>query len=102
MAYALINGKREVLEISELPIENTNPNLSVVQIPDFQEGDEINFYIIVNEVNEQGVVTSYSAVRQNPYVRELLNKNFELQTELAEVKSKLQIATETIDFLLGV
>lgn len=110
---ALINNKKEVMQIAE-EIQNSNPNFGVVDIYDFQEGDEIDHYIIVNEVVE-GIVTSYSAVKQSPYVRNLLEKaalieqeNTSLKlamTEMAESheqeKTEMQLALAELAELVG-
>lgn len=95
MKYALINEKNEVLEIKETEILNSNPNFSVVKLNAFEEGDEIQFYIVVNEVNELGEVASYSAVKQTPYIKNLLQENSDLKSRLEVIEA----ATE--ELILG-
>ncbi|WP_018755208.1 hypothetical protein [Paenibacillus terrigena] len=93
--YALINERNEVLEIKETEIQNSNESMRVVQVTGFKEGDEINFYLIINDINEDGIVTSYSGVKQNPYVKELLTKNAELRAK----QDLMQTAMD--DLILG-
>lgn len=91
MKYALINSKREVMEIKESTIANTNPNLSVVELPDevdFVEGDEVNFYIVLS-FNADGAYSHYSAVKQTPFIQTILAENKSLKDQLALVQSAL-------------
>lgn len=98
--FALINEKNEVLEIKETEITNSNPDMKVVQINAFSEGDELSFYIIVNEVNEDNHVMSYSAVKQNPYVKELLAKNAELKAENEALKARQALTEKALEDLI--
>ena len=80
--YVLLNELNEVLEIKEAEIVNNNPNMKVVRMhTPFKEGDELNYFIMVTEITENNVVSMYSAVKQNPYVKELLTKNAELKAQ---------------------
>ena len=84
MNYVLLNEKREVLEVSSQIIVNSNPHYEVAQINVFMEGDEVNFYIVVRNI-EDGVVTEYSAVKQTPFISSILEENKMLKNSLADL-----------------
>jgi len=46
--------------------------------PYFKPNDEFEYYISVNEVDENGFITSHSTIRQAPSAKLLLEKNAEL------------------------
>ncbi|MFW5436551.1 hypothetical protein [Paenibacillus apiarius] len=95
MAYALINKKGEVIEVRREAFE-TNPAFEVVRIYDFLEGDELNYYIVINKLSDSEddepyrVVTSYSAIRQTATVARLRLDNEKLQQDNAALL--LQVA----------
>lgn len=88
---ALIDNKMEVLEIKE-SILNTNPDLEVVEIDGFTEGDELNYYIVINKLSEATEdepirkVTSYSAIKQSAIIQRLRLENDRLHLENIELK----------------
>jgi len=54
----------------------------------FELGDEFEYTIWINEVDNEKNVISYSAIRNNPQAQRLLNENNQLKAENAQLKSQ--------------
>ncbi|MEK3729706.1 hypothetical protein [Lysinibacillus sp. FSL W8-0953] len=96
MNYTLINSNGEVLEISKKPIVTMNDNFRVVRINEFEDGDEINYYIVVLDTNDDGIVTAYSAVKQTPFISTILQENAMLKNSLADLWEIVLLGGDTI------
>lgn len=59
----------------------------------FEVGDEFEWTIWINEVDENKKLISYSAIRNNPNAKRLLEENKIL-------KEQLQATQEAVDFLI--
>ncbi|MFW5433692.1 hypothetical protein [Paenibacillus apiarius] len=86
MAYALINDKREVIEIREEPFNTDKIGFEVVKFSGVTEGDELNFFIIVTKLedSEDGepyrIATAYSGIRQTAALQRLRLDNQRLES----------------------
>lgn len=65
----------------------------------FAVGDEFEWTIWVNEVDENNQLLSYSAIRNNPNAQRLLRENDQLKQENALLKAQNQALTERADFI---
>lgn len=84
---------KQVVEIHEMePIVSSDYDYAISE--SFAVGDEFEWTIWINSVNEDKNLTSHSAIRNNPNAKRLLEENQEL-------KSRLQLAEDMIlDLLL--
>lgn len=72
--------KKQVVEIYEDKPE-TETGYGYVKTDQFKVGDEFEYTITVNNVNDKKELTSYSAIRNNPNAKRLLEENKELTEE---------------------
>ena len=66
----------------------------------FQLGDEFAYVITIDSVDEEGNMLGYSSFRNNPYAQRLLTENVQLKAENADLKERLAMSEEVIDFIL--
>lgn len=72
------NLKKQVIQIhEEKPI--TSDGYSYAKSEDFKIGDEFEYTIWIDEVDEKNNLMSYSAIRNNPNAKRLLRENEELK-----------------------
>lgn len=80
--------KKQVVEIHEIePSLSSDYDYAISDI--FKPGDEFEWTIWINEVDEDKNVTSYSAIRNNPNAKQLLEENEHLKT----LNNELMLAT---------
>lgn len=65
----------------------------------FAAGDEFEWTIWINEVDESKNLQSYSAIRNNPNAQRLLRENDQLKQENTLLKAQNQALTERADFI---
>lgn len=91
-------GTGQVVEIyAEQP--SVTPGYDFATSNQFAVGDEFEWVIWVNEVNENGQLLSYSAIRNNPNAQRLLRENDQLKQENTLLKAQNQALTERADFI---
>lgn len=91
---------KQVVEIHEtLPDEKNG--YAVVVTDDFKPGDEFAQTIWVNDVDEDGRLTSYSAIRNNPNAQRLLRENVELKAENQRLQNELDNGLMELTMLIA-
>lgn len=76
---------KQVVQIHE-NVPASHEYYNVVFTDDFKVGDEFEFTIWINEVNEEGNLISHSAIRNNPNATRLLEENYQLKLDNEKLK----------------
>ena len=79
---------KQVVEIHETEPTLTN-GYEYGKSNEFALGDEFEQTIWINKVDEYKIVTSYSAIRNNPQAKRLLAENDQLKQENIQIKTDL-------------
>ena len=88
MAYLEYQEKSKlVVAIHKEEPKEIEEGYKIAESSDFKVGDEYEFIIYVNEVNEEGFVTSSARVRQNPKV--VIEQLKETMQELNSSKARI-------------
>lgn len=89
---------KQVVEIHEAaPTVSSDYNFAVSN--QFVVGDEFEWTIWVNEVDEEQNLTSHSAIRNNPNAKRLLQENERLKKENELLKARDKALSERADFI---
>lgn len=79
---------KQVVQISENELQSEN-GYNVAKSDDFKVGNEFEMTIHINEVDENNFITSYSAIRNNPIAKRLLQENAEFKNKNQELENAL-------------
>ena len=91
---------KQVVEIHENePIVSDDYDYAMTA--QYKVGDEFEWTIWVNEADEEKNLTCYSAVRNNPNAKRLLEENKELKIQNQVLEQSIAELEEVIDILLG-
>lgn len=89
---------KQVVEIHELK-PNVSGDYDYTTSDNFAVGDEFEWTIWINEVNEDKELVSHSAVRNNPNAKRLLQENEQLKQENQLLKAQNNALSERADFI---
>lgn len=89
---------KQVVEIHEaVPTVSTDYDYAISD--QFIVGDEFEWTIWVNSVDEEKNLTSHSAIRNNPNAKRLLQENQQLKHENVMLKAQNNALAERADFV---
>lgn len=101
MKYVVYEKETKIVKqiLLEQPTE-VQEDLLVATSDVLNLGDEVSNQITIHEVDEKGKITSYSAYKIAPGVRELLDEMSKKDTEIKTLKEQLSLAQQAIDDLI--
>lgn len=89
---------KQVVEIHEIePTVSTDYDYAISD--NFTVGDEFEWTIWVNSVDDDKNLTSHSAIRNNPNAKRLLQENEQLKHENELLKAQNKAMSERADFV---
>lgn len=92
--------KKQVVEIHE-DEPTLKDGYDYATSDSFNVGDEFEWTIWVNEVDEDKNLTSYSAIRNNPNAKRLLEENKDLKDENTHLRNDLDNAVLELTTLIS-
>lgn len=93
--------KKQVVEIHDFEPTLTD-GYNYATSDQFEVGDEFEWTIWINDVDENKNLISYSAIRNNPSAKRLLRENVELKKENFMLKAQSNVLVDRADFQEGV